>query len=423
MARVGRQPVGRQQRQGLIDAIFALTGIVYSYAEIAPSTANSTGGEPNGNIRNGYLYQADRVTLVDGSLTTVDAPIFNGTRAAARRDLVVQRSGIHHHQRPLHLARRVRSAVGRDPAAGRRRRRRAHRPGGGSRAYVNDHLADQPNFAILGDWNGFYFEQAQTQLTAGGVFTNLSTLLPEEERYSYLFDGNSQLIDNILVTGGLLAGASLDAVHINAEFTGTRPTDHDPQVALLRIAITPHDIALTGHLVGENLPAGTVVGTLSAVDTAGDVLRFALADDAGGRFAVDAVTGSSPPPRRSTSKPSPASPSSPGHRRGGAVERQALTIAVGDVNEAPVAAATRSRSTKTRPASICGTSCSATTATSMPATAHDQRGQWRRHARQPAVRPGTTRCNMSPTMTRSTRSRPARPRPTASPTPSPTAAG
>ena len=157
--------------------------------------------------------------------------------------------------------------------------------------YVNDHLAGDPgqNFAVLGDWNGFYFEEQHTQLTDGGVFTNLAGLLPEEERYSYLFDGNSQLLDNILVTGGLVAGARYDAVHINAEFTGVRPTDHDPQVALLRIATTPHDIVISDASVDENLPAGTVVGTLSATDTPGDVLRFALVDDAGGRFAVDAV--------------------------------------------------------------------------------------------------------------------------------------
>jgi VCBS repeat-containing protein len=80
-------------------------------------------------------------------------------------------------------------------------------------------------------------------------------------------------------------------VHINAEFTGARPTDHDPQVALLRIAITPHDVVLTGGTVDENLPAGTIVGTLSATDTPGDTLTYALVDDAGGRFTVDPATG------------------------------------------------------------------------------------------------------------------------------------
>ncbi len=47
---------------------------------------------------------------------------------------------------------------------------------------------------MLGDWNGFAWEDAQTQLTdpaKGGVLTDLATaLLAPEERYSYLFDGN-----------------------------------------------------------------------------------------------------------------------------------------------------------------------------------------------------------------------------------------
>ena len=172
------------------------------------------------------------------------------------------------------------------------------------------------------------------------MFTNLATLLPEEERYSYLFDGNSQLLDNILVSRGLVAGASYDAVHINAEFRGVRPTDHDPQVALLRIAITPHDIVVSDSSIDENLPAGSVVGTLSASDTVGDVLRFTLVDDAEGRFAVDAATGIVTTTRglnfeaaanyaivaRVTDS-------------AGLFSEQALTIAVGDVNEAPVAAA------------------------------------------------------------------------------------
>ena len=57
---------GQATAQVLIDAIFAKSGIQYTYVEVAPDTANSTGGEPGGNIRNGYFYQADRVSLVEG---------------------------------------------------------------------------------------------------------------------------------------------------------------------------------------------------------------------------------------------------------------------------------------------------------------------------------------------------------------------
>jgi predicted extracellular nuclease len=45
-----------------------------------PTTAGSTGGEPGGNIRNGYLYQSDRVTLVEGSLGLINDAAFNGSR-------------------------------------------------------------------------------------------------------------------------------------------------------------------------------------------------------------------------------------------------------------------------------------------------------------------------------------------------------
>jgi len=83
------------------------------------------------------------------------------------------------------------------------------------------------------------FEPAQTQLTVpaqGGHLTNVNYLLTPEERYSYLFDGNAQQIDNILVSQNLLGVATnYDAVHLNSQFGGSRPTDHDPQVVLFRL--------------------------------------------------------------------------------------------------------------------------------------------------------------------------------------------
>lgn len=284
---------GASNVQGLIDAIKNISGLVYTYVEIAPTAANTTGGEANGNIRNGYLYLSERVSLVDGSLGLIEDVAFAGSR----RPLVATWSFNDQEFTTVNV--HFTARLGSDPLWGDAQ---PPRDGGDASrtaqaAAVGDYVFDivsadaSKQFVLLGDWNGFYFEKAQTQLTDGGVFTNLSTLLPEAERYSYLFDGNSQLIDNMLVTGGLLTGAKYDAVHINAEFTGSRPTDHDPQVALLRVAITPHDVVINGGTVNENLPAGTIVGTLSATDTAGDTLTYKLLDDAGGRFVVDAATG------------------------------------------------------------------------------------------------------------------------------------
>ncbi|GAA4036929.1 hypothetical protein GCM10022281_16910 [Sphingomonas rosea] len=333
---------GASNAQGLIDAIFAATGIVYTYVEIAPTTANSTGGEPNGNIRNGYLYQADRVTLVDGSLGLIGDSAFSGSR----QPLVATWSfnGQEFTTINVHLT----SRGGSDPLWGDKQppadagdaARTAQAAAVG--AYVFDILSQDSakQFMILGDWNGFQFEKAQTQLTDTGVFTNLSTLLPSQERYSYVFDGNAQLIDNMLVTGGLFDGAKYDAVHINAEFGGERPTDHDPQVALLRVAITPHDVVLGGSgSVDENLPAGAIVGSLSATDTPGDVLTYSLVSGGDGKFAIDAkgvVTTTAPLDHEGQAsyellvKVTDSA---------GLTSQNKVTVLVGDVNEAPVAKA------------------------------------------------------------------------------------
>jgi predicted extracellular nuclease len=76
----GSNVSGTVTAQGLIDAIFAESGIRYTYVEVAPSSAGTTGGEPGGNIRNGYLFRDDRVDLMDGSLSLLTDAAFNGSR-------------------------------------------------------------------------------------------------------------------------------------------------------------------------------------------------------------------------------------------------------------------------------------------------------------------------------------------------------
>ena len=56
-------------------------------------------------------------------------------------------------------------------------------------------------------------------LTAAGL-TNLYNLLPEGERYTYNFEGNSQALDHMFVSNNLLnkGGLTFDVVHANSEF-------------------------------------------------------------------------------------------------------------------------------------------------------------------------------------------------------------
>src|SRR5262249_27796271 len=70
--------------------------------------------------------------------------------------------------------------------------------------------------------------------TAG--FTVLVDTLPAAERYSYVFDGNSQTLDHIMVSSALAPLATYDIVHVNAEFAD-QASDHDP--AVVRLALGP----------------------------------------------------------------------------------------------------------------------------------------------------------------------------------------
>lgn len=225
--------------QVLIAAILAAGGPLYAYAEIAPTANNATGGEPNANIRNGFFYDPTRVSLVEGSLQTIDDPIFTGTRKPLVgtfqfNDETVTLVNVH-----------LTSRLGSDPLWG------ATQPPVDSgdaartaqalavRSWIDGKLAIDPGakVAVLGDFNGFSWEGAVGALTGGGKLQDLNTLLAPEERYSYMFDGNAQAIDHIVATKNLLNVAKYDAIHLNAELPEALQisSDHDPQLALFRL--------------------------------------------------------------------------------------------------------------------------------------------------------------------------------------------
>ena len=83
---------------------------------------------------------------------------------------------------------------------------------------------------VLGDLNDFEFSET-LQILEGGVLTNLMDTLPKAERYSYVFEGNSLVLDLVLVSPKLdKRTTSYDVVRVNAEFFD-QASDHDPQVA------------------------------------------------------------------------------------------------------------------------------------------------------------------------------------------------
>ena len=287
----------------LIAAITRAGGPNYAYIEVAPTVPNSTGGEPNGNIRNGFFYNVDRVSYIANSAVAVPGSAFNGSRQplAAQfsfNDQIITAISVHSTSRggsdPLFGATQPPVDAGEGARTGQAT---------AVRGYVDGLLAANPsaNIAVLGDFNGFTFENAIQALERGGALTDLNRLLAPEERYSFVFEGNAQALDHILVTAGLAANAQYDAVHLNSEQPDTpaRGTDHDPQIATFLIArpnlapIAVADVAAAN----EDATTNNLIPLLLSNDrdpNPGDVLRVTAVDSSGtlGSLIFDPLTQS-----------------------------------------------------------------------------------------------------------------------------------
>jgi hypothetical protein len=88
------------------------------------------------------------------------------------------------------------------------------------------------NVVLAGDINDYQFSPALQKLTAGGAVVDLIGTLPPLERYSYVFEGNAQVLDHLLISRNIKR-YNYDVVHINAEFAD-QASDHDPQVVKVR---------------------------------------------------------------------------------------------------------------------------------------------------------------------------------------------
>ncbi|MGW4645429.1 lamin tail domain-containing protein [Kitasatospora sp. NPDC004289] len=243
----------------LTAAISAAGGPSYSYRQINPQN-DQDGGEPGGNIRQVFLYRTDRgLSFTDrpgAGATTATAVVNNsGTPAlsyspgridpgnsafaSSRKPLAGEFSW---HGRPVFvIANHFNSKGGDQPLFGRyqppSRSSETQRTAqaGVVKAFTDQLLAVDPaaSVVVLGDLNDFEFSQTADILTAGGALADLPRTLPAPERYTYVYEGNSQVLDHILVSGALAATPyAYDIVHLNSEF-GSQLSDHDPQVVSL----------------------------------------------------------------------------------------------------------------------------------------------------------------------------------------------
>lgn len=240
----------------LINAIRAAGGPTYQFRQIDPAD-DQDGGEPGGNIRVGFLFRTDRgLAFVDrpgGTSTSATTVVRSGSRpqlsaspgridptkaafTASRKPLAGE--FLYNGHRLFVIANHFSSKGADQPLFGRfqpptrstetQRTQQAQ----AVNTFVDALLAADRNarIIVLGDINDFQFSSVMETLK-GGVLTNLTDTLPENERYTYVFEGNSQALDHILVSASLArAQAQYDIVHVNSEFAA-QASDHDPALA------------------------------------------------------------------------------------------------------------------------------------------------------------------------------------------------
>jgi endonuclease/exonuclease/phosphatase family metal-dependent hydrolase len=246
----------------LIDSIETAGGARYDTRWVDP-VDNADGGQPGANIRTAYLFNPERVGFVDrgGDLDQTETEVLAGSRLSRNPGLVdpdnaAFNAGADGHggsRKPLvgefvFAERRLVlvnlhfvSKGGDDPIFGRRQPPVTHstqRRLEQARVvaeFVTSLMADDPSarIVVLGDLNDFEDSVPLQALEEAG-FEDLIKRLPGNEGYSYVYQGNSQVLDHVLTSEAAAEGAIIDAVHVNAEFPSTdRASDHDPIIVKL----------------------------------------------------------------------------------------------------------------------------------------------------------------------------------------------
>ncbi|MGX9844036.1 endonuclease/exonuclease/phosphatase family protein [Streptococcus iniae] len=288
-----------QSAQRLIDAIKALGGPIYRYVDIAPEN-NADGGEPGGNIRTGFLYQPDRVSLSEkakggandavswengglnfsvGRIDPTNA-IWKDVRKSLAAEFIFQGNKVVVVANHLNSKRGDNALYGRIQPVAFKSEERRHELAKVLAQFAKEGSRQQANIVMLGDYNDFEFTKT-IQLIEEGDMANLVSRHDWSDRYSYFYQGNNQSLDNMLVSTNLLGRYAFDMVHVNSPFMEAhgRASDHDP--LLLQLAFPKMDElpspnkVVPGNKNSENQVIKPKVALATAVKKEGKVLPHA----------------------------------------------------------------------------------------------------------------------------------------------------
>ena len=234
----------------IIAAIVAAGGPKYEYINIDP-VYNKDGGAPGANIRPGFLYNPERVTFnAQGAISNTKAAVYEKGKLAVNPSLIDPTNvSLDSSRKPLVaqftfkgkevlvIANHWNSKSGDLPVWGKvqpvtlasekQRVEIANIVG----KFVADVKKKNPNANIVavGDFNDFQWSAPLKKLESYGLY-NMIHNVPSNERYTYTYQGNSQVLDHILVSENLKASTVIDILNVNADFTEAdgRASDHNP---------------------------------------------------------------------------------------------------------------------------------------------------------------------------------------------------
>ncbi|MFN0095682.1 MAG: Ig-like domain-containing protein [Dehalococcoidia bacterium] len=287
--------------EALIEAIVDAGGPEYDFRQINP-VDDQDGGQPGGNIRVGFLFNPARVAFVDrpggGATTSTTVNDAGGTPelSASPGRIDPTNAAFNSSRKPLvgeflfngHtvfvIGNHWNSKGGDDEEFGRwqppvqlsevQRTQQATIV----RDFVRSILAidSAAKVVVAGDLNDFPWSTPVETLFDAGTsdLTALVTTLPAGEQYTYVFEGNSQILDYIVSSPSLTAAnTAFDVVHINAEYI-VQTSDHDPSVARFHLPaedltppVTTASVSPAANPAGWNNGPATL--TLSATDEPG----------------------------------------------------------------------------------------------------------------------------------------------------------
>lgn len=302
-------PTGNLNR--LIAAIAAAGGpSTYRFAQIDPAN-NTNGGWTGANIRVAYLYNAARVAFPEkagGNATrAVGAVLENGNLDLDVNPGLVDPDSFAGSRKPLaarfvfnghdvfvvnnHLA----SKGGDHPLFGMTQppvlASEAERlvQARAVNAFADSLLALDPEALVVvaGDMNDFGFSAPLQTVLGDDLVDLVAETLPQAERYSYVYNGNSQQLDHLLASPALRAADPLvDIVHRNAEFDPSiRVSDHDPVVASF---LLPGQAVDLPPVWNSGCPAVDVLGETAAR------VSFSLNEAGTVSYAVRDASGAEP---------------------------------------------------------------------------------------------------------------------------------